>query len=561
MQTLRRIRKSRTVLIRTLVGLLAAAGHAAALGAQAPDPAATKPAEPPPGALQRTYLNKGIIQLPIQIDERARTQVKEIQLFVKTKADASWQKYARATWGQNVFTFNAPHDGEFWFAMLTVDHQGRTTPPDINKEGPGLIVIVDRQAPQVELSNLGSTPDGELIQCEALDDYIDPQKTRVHYQTGDKVFRPLEPQAGKTNVFCIPAQAAFTGMLRMSAVDLAGNVSTREVHLDQVPSAGAAPAAVAAPTPSVGVPLEPRPLPFVVGEPKLSPPPAALPLTLVPEKPVTATERQVNKIAVPAAAPVPVAVAVSEGPVIPQEATPLPGLPAERPDLRPAQQPRETVSQQRQLVNNPHVFLEYAIEQAGASGVGKVEVWLTRDQGQTWQRHCEDADKKSPAEIDLPGEGLFGIALAISNGRGFGAAAPVSGEAPPWCIEVDTTRPTVEITSVRAVPDAPGSLQISWRAGDKNIAADGVELYYAVTRQGPWRPIAKGLRNDGLYRWTPPADAGSHAYLRLCARDQAGNTGLSETTQPTQLDDQSRPRAQILGASTGVPTRAVTLPQ
>jgi hypothetical protein len=93
-------------------------------------------------------------------------------------------------------------------------------------------------------------------------------------------------------------------------------------------------------------------------------------------------------------------------------------------------------------------------------------------------------------------------------------------------------------------------MHIAWRVADKNLADGTVELSYATNRHGPWQPIAKGLRSDAVYRWLPPADVCPSAYLRISVRDLAGNTAITETTQPLLLDDQSRPRAQILGAST-----------
>ena len=41
-------------------------------------------------------------------------------------------------------------------------------------------------------------------------------------------------------------------------------------------------------------------------------------------------------------------------------------------------------------------------KQVGTSGVGKVEVWITRDKCKTWQKFCEDPHRKSPVAIELP---------------------------------------------------------------------------------------------------------------------------------------------------------------
>src|SRR5207249_5102091 len=121
----------------------------------------------------------------------------------------------------------------------------------------------------------------------------------------------------------------------------------------------------------------------------------------------------------------------------------------------------ETPAINKQILNNTHVLLDYQIEQMGASGVGKVEIWITMDQGRTWQKHCEDVDHKSPAEVDLPGEGLYGLSLVVTNGRGFGGTPPSAGDTPDWWIEVDLTRPLAELNHVRpGSADEAGALHI-----------------------------------------------------------------------------------------------------
>lgn len=560
--------------VASLAGLLLAwsgaepwAAPAWAQVAEQPAVAQEAPDQPP---APKTYLNKGTIQLPIQIDERARGQVQEIRLFVKSGPTAPWQQYTKAGWGQNAFTFNAQRDGEYWFAMVTVDQQGRTSPSDLTREPPGLIIVVDRAAPQVELFAVGTGPDGQMVQCEAKDDHLDPLKTRVMYQTGDRVFRPLDPMQGRPNTYCVPSQAVVTGLLRVSATDLAGNVTSREVHINQLPPAGTTVAAAAAPRASA--PSEPKRLPQSIVPPAEETSTESGPvIPNVPHESLGSAQTTARKVAPqpqpqpqPTTPPsVPAQASVADGgPAIPQTSVaPEQVVRGSADQVAPRATPpvipprRETVTQAQQIINSPHVYLEYQIEQAGASGIGRVEVYMTQDQGQSWKRLAEDGDKKSPAEFDLPGEGLFGVSLVISNGRGFGGTPPAQGETPQWCIEVDTTRPEVQITNVRTIAEGGGAVDISWRASDKNMAADGIDVYYASSRQGPWKAVARGLRNDGNYRWMPPSDVGTQAYLRVSARDQAGNSNIVETTQPVLLDDGARPRAQILGASTHVPAK------
>ena len=58
------------------------------------------------------------------------------------------------------------------------------------------------------------------------------------------------------------------------------------------------------------------------------------------------------------------------------------------------------------------------------------------------------------------------------------------------------------------------------------------------------------LANDGVYRWVPSPDCGSHAFVRLSVRDQAGNVAASDSVQAVALDDLSRPRGRVVGIST-----------
>ena len=84
----------------------------------------------------------------------------------------------------------------------------------------------------------------------------------------------------------------------------------------------------------------------------------------------------------------------------------------------------------RKILNTRQASVEYRIDQPGSSGVGKVEIYLTSDQGQTWQRLKEDVAKRSPVDIELPGEGLFGISVVVTNGNGFGGSPPKNGQQP-----------------------------------------------------------------------------------------------------------------------------------
>jgi hypothetical protein len=548
-------------------------------------------------------LNKTTIHLPIEIDERHRSQLKHVQLYVKDGPTVPWKMHTTVPPTQASFTYKAPGEGEFWFNIVSVDLAGRMTPADVSKEAPALVVVLDTTAPQVEVQVLHSAPEGLHVRCESRDSHLDAFKSRFFYQTGDQVWRTLDALPGKADTFCIPTQAAWNGNIRVHAVDLAGNATTREMNLS---AAAATAPANAAPSPVVTtVPTPERktvlvPLPTVEKLPKGPAAPAqssdAADLVLPPvpsdvKPPLTSAASKVPvaepvspDVLVTALPPAPASTAIEPGPMLPlppvvtqatPDKAPSAGVVSKKPapqlfdptvaaasaplapstDVKPVNlAARDLAAAQRQHLSTTRLFLDYRLESLGASGVGRVEVWCTRDLGQSWQKLCEDADRQSPVDVNLPGEGIFGLSLVVSNGRGFGALPPNPGDTPDYWVEVDTTKPIADLIQVRhGTGDDSGALQIVWSVREKNLGPDAIELQFGPSREGPWQPVAKGLKSEGVYRWVPPTEVGSQTYLRLTARDLAGNVATAETVQPVLLDDLSRPRARVVGLSTSAP--------
>jgi hypothetical protein len=523
-----------------------------ALPAPAQEPA---PAAAPGGPAQRTYLNKNVIKLPIQINDQARALISEIQLFVKDHPGAPWKMCGKVGPAAEAHIFQVPRDGEYWFTMVTMDKQGRGYPSDLRDEPPGLVVHIDTQAPQIELTNLGQTPEGQLIQCEVRDPNLDNARTKFQYQGGDRVFRMLEPVVGRPNVFCIPVQAVCTGLVRATAEDLAGNQALREVHVSQIAGPKAANPLPLALTPPQASPLEnvvapPQPMEIHTPVVDLNPPVQPAP-NVIPKKLASAP---------PESTPEPKAIAGSDRPNWKDgarvEGARVEGSPREfvkttTSGASPVQATQPADAPKRQFVNNTKVFLDYQVENAGPNGAGKIEVWITRDRAKSWNKVSEETQRNAPVEVQFPGDGIFGVTLIASNGRGTSSPAPAAGDAPDWWIEVDTAKPTAQITRIQtAVENGQSVVHIHWSAQDKNLADGPVDLSYAATPLGPWLSIAKGLKSEGQYRWTPPVEIGVQAHLRLIARDLAGNMTIVAGQDPVQFEPMARPRALIRSVTT-----------
>lgn len=525
-----------------------------------------------PAGPSRTYLNKNLFTMPVSIDPRARGSLREVQLYVKDHPAKAWMLKDTKPPTVTSFSFQPPQDGEYWFTVVTVDQQGVSTPPDVNAPGVQVIVVViDTQMPVVDLLPQPPLSTGQVVVCQVRDLNPDPNKTRFEYQTADQQWRMAEVVGDNMEAYLVPAQAKTTGKVRVTVVDRAGNPATRELNLNSttppLPLVQESPV-VPPPPEFVAVPPANK-VPEVIKVPEVvKVPELPTPVQTVEHKEKTGTCKEAGtckdagnsgtynvgsspSLTNKEASPIQQLVHKQEVPATKSSGPVMPVLP---PDTLPKKSsvktppvsvatPAAGMPPVYHLVNQTHVALEYQIEEVGPSGVGKVEIYVTSDRGKSWQRLGEDADRKSPAEIDLPGEGVYGVCLVASNGSGFGATPPKVGETPDWWIEVDLTQPVVELTSVQL--DAK-NLIIQWNARDKNLGDAPVDLYFSVNKEGPWTTIARGVKNDGRHSWTVPQHVGQQAFIRLVVSDRAGNICQSETANPVVLDDQSRPRVHVI---------------
>jgi hypothetical protein len=496
-------------------------------------------------------MNKNPFYLPVVVDDRTRSGLQEFQLYVKDDPSRPWTLKDRQGPATTSFQFRPPQDGEYWFMVVTVDKYGRQSPADVSREGPQVVVVFDTQPPLVEIQQQPPSADGQWVKCEVRDLNPAPEKTRFEYQRADQQWCPGDTVSGQPDLFLIPAQVNFSGRVKVTAFDRAGNFTVRELDLRSTTAASINVGAQDR-TPPKAFPL-PQGVPAVKSFPPPGNPPPAVaqgsrgatndgPI-LNPQGPGPEAGPRIDHDVMQAT--------VRQQPApqggVPEDPTPVqPYTPHEHHVAKSPATPRNTgLPPTRKIVKDTHIKLEYQIAATGASGVGKVVVYMTPDQGQSWQMLCEDPDRRSPVEIELPREGIFGIRLVASNGHGFGADRPAPGETPDWWIEVDKTKPFVEMGSVSpGSGDDAAALWITWTARDKNLLPEPVDLYYAATREGPWTPIAKGIRNDGRYRWLAPAGM-QLAYVRVVVTDKAGNTNLSETPQAVPLDDGTRPQVRV----------------
>ena len=209
---------------------------------------------------------------------------------------------------------------------------------------------------------------------------------------------------------------------------------------------------------------------------------------------------------------------------------------------------------ERKLVNSKRVSLNYELKDVGPSGVSVVELWYTVN-GRSWNKypHRFDDPKQTAIAFDVEGEGTYGISLCAKSGVGLGERAPQSGDRPQLWIEVDLTKPAVQIQSVVVGNgEDKGKLFVNWTARDKNLHREPITLSYAEQPTGPWKTFAEKLSNAaGRHVWTMPASGVPYQFhIKVEAVDQAGNVGEAITDNLVKVD-LSTPRVKILTVEPG----------
>jgi hypothetical protein len=477
-------------------------------------------------------------------------------LFSSTNEGKSWEQQSVIPADQDSFKFYAPRDGTYWFTIDVVDHEGKHNPPDIYKAKPSQMIVIDTLPPSLRIVSAHRHGEEIVVNWEIQEDHPDLASLRMEYRQADSSGDswnpvPLDPKLIGQAGFRAKGSGAVS--VRMHFQDLAKNQATAE---KDIPAAGDITTASLETSHTTGESVVParsssnadsleikNPAPADTGAHDGSslaePAPkshqdgsAVVPPPLhQPAETGTGSGTSSHVVAASDSGTASGALGV-EAPV---RHGPLPPL---------------------QIVKNSQVTVEYTLKDVGPSGIGLVELWLTRDDGQTWTRYARDDETKSltangrfQRTVELPGEGIFGISLVVRSRAGLGKPPPKPGDAPQMRIEVDTTAPEAKLFNPVPHPRRRDVLILSWEArdpGHSNLSENPITLQWTERKGGAWQNIAANLANKGQYEWQLPSNLPDRVYLRLVVRDAAGNLGIAETSEP-QLVDLSEPQGILLG--------------
>ena len=467
------------------------------------------------------YTNKQRFFIPYRYDAAEMKQLgaKEIRLYVSTKQGADWQQAAAVPPQKGKFEYQAPQDGEYWFAVRTLDGRNQIHPPG-NIVEPGLRVIVDTSNPKIDVELEQTVPGKLRLSWSSSDIHLDASSLKLEFiQEGDNNWKQVSVIAqpsGHTS-WTIPTGGLVA--VRGSISDRAANKGTTQKQIQILPAQQAVPKPV---TPNFSQPIATGPIAATpvktfsedsfsqpIGKRTKTPPITAPGLRSIPARDDTDRIRQL-------------------------------------PNSYPAWSHKSRPAGRHRVVNTRRFQVGYKIEDVGPSGIGKVELFITENDGIKWYRYGEDADKRSPFLAEVPRDGKFGFALRVRSGVGLASDPPQPGEKPSIVVVVDQTAPKVVLFPIQQGQGTEmNRFQVRWNVTDANPASQAVSLSYSRQPNGPWEPITAWIEDTGSYNWKVSNSAPSKVYVRISARDAAGNVSKAVTQQPL-IVDLSKPSARIV---------------
>jgi hypothetical protein len=521
--------------------------------------------------------NSRLHKLDIEYTAEQKKSIKYIELIVSKDQGQTWSTVDAVSPDKDHLNFQAKDDGLYYLNIVIVFKDGKRDPASPALDNRAIKMLVDSTVPVVRMN---AVRQGEDIAVEWVieDQYINDAATQVQYKsTANSLGEWVTVPPGNLSKNSTRFRPTVGGPLwvRVVAADFAGNpgeakkevlggtmppvnpIATTayspETPAPMIPSGNSAPSNMVMPAP-ISVPMNLAPVPTNPGSP----------LPLVP-----AANQGWSS--------------ASTGPTTPVTPAPMPVIPTTTPvETGPAaigssQDHASTASNVApsfipanvQVIRSPDFDLKYAVENTGPSGISRVDLYVTRDEGRSWVKWSTHDGKESPLKVKLSRgfdsnkEGDYGLKLVPISGVGLGDDVPTAGTPPDLRVRVDTIPPMIRIFPHTVAPNAVNAVVLNWEARDQNFGANPISIDWSESLTGPWRSVQegeimpagvssanRGLPNTGSYTWTLPRNLPTHrVYLRISAVDAAGNPSQAVTREPITVD-LMKPKARIVTIST-----------
>mgnify|MGYP005854083719 CR=1 FL=1 len=191
------------------------------------------PAGPP-----MIHFKSRAFRIPFHVDPADRDRLKLVRLCASGDQGRTWKVAGQTEPDRPFFAHEAPSDGEYWFAVQTMDANGEVYPDRDAAIEPTLKVVVDTVPPTATLQPVGRKGGRVALDWECRDDHLDPATLKLLYRTEDRDWTavPLERRAASGRA---QWETGSSGRIEvaLSVADRAGNLGRFEAAIPAVSSA------------------------------------------------------------------------------------------------------------------------------------------------------------------------------------------------------------------------------------------------------------------------------------------------------------------------------------
>ncbi len=184
-------------------------------------------------------------------------------------------------------------------------------------------------------------------------------------------------------------------------------------------------------------------------------------------------------------------------------------------------------------LNTPKFSIPITIKPERRADIRTLELWMSRDRGQSWEKVGQAAPEQSSFPVTAPGEGMYWYTVVVVDNQGRreppGDLKTVPAEMMQRVV-VDTVRPDIKLTAERQGDE----ILVSWDIKDDNLDTKTMRMTWV---QAGGSPIAAPILYEprGQTR-IKPLDPQQGVSVQMNAADMAGNPGMGTVeVQPAQI--------------------------
>lgn len=133
--------------------------------------------------LEPVFIRLQQFDIPLNVNSRGTNQPAEVQLFVSTDSGRNWEFYSRQSPSAGRFTFSAPGDGDYWFAVRPGNGSQGTPVVPAASLAPSLRVAVDTTQPQLQVQSAADASGIVNVQFSIADNAPSTNGIQIYYQT------------------------------------------------------------------------------------------------------------------------------------------------------------------------------------------------------------------------------------------------------------------------------------------------------------------------------------------------------------------------------------------